>query len=145
MRLWSLHPRYFDRQALTACWREALLAQSVLANPGRGYRNHPQLERFMAQSDPIGAIGIYLSAIAEEADARGYRFNTGKISARPELDALIPVTSGQLAYEWLHLLTKLGTRSPQVARRWADEVAPEAHPLFSVTQGPIASWERVRA
>jgi len=26
MRLWSVHPRHLDRQGLTACWREALLA-----------------------------------------------------------------------------------------------------------------------
>ena len=31
MRLWSLHPRHLDRQGLTGCWRETLLAQAVLA------------------------------------------------------------------------------------------------------------------
>ena len=46
MRLWSVHPLHLDRQGLTACWREALLAQAVLAGRTRGYRAHPQLERF---------------------------------------------------------------------------------------------------
>jgi hypothetical protein len=46
MRLWSVHPRYLDRQGLTAAWREALLAQKVLTGTTRGYRNHPQLVRF---------------------------------------------------------------------------------------------------
>ncbi len=50
MRLWSVHPRYLDRAGLTACWREALLAQKVLTGTTRGYRRHPQLERFLAGS-----------------------------------------------------------------------------------------------
>ena len=50
MRLWSVHPRYLDTAGLTACWREALLAQKVLTGVTRGYRHHPQLERFHAGS-----------------------------------------------------------------------------------------------
>jgi hypothetical protein len=30
MRLWSINPKYLDRQGLLAVWREGLLAQSVL-------------------------------------------------------------------------------------------------------------------
>ena len=30
MRLWSISPKYLDRQRLVACWREGLLAQSCL-------------------------------------------------------------------------------------------------------------------
>ncbi len=30
MRIWSLHPKYLDRQGLLACWRETLLAQKVM-------------------------------------------------------------------------------------------------------------------
>ena len=41
MRLWSLHPAHLDRQGLIACWREALLAQKVLAGLTTGYRSHP--------------------------------------------------------------------------------------------------------
>ncbi|MFC2473489.1 MAG: pyrimidine dimer DNA glycosylase/endonuclease V, partial [Actinomyces sp.] len=48
MRMWSLHPSHLDRAGLVACWRESLLAQAVLAGRTRGYRNHPQLERFRA-------------------------------------------------------------------------------------------------
>jgi hypothetical protein len=66
MRLWSLHPRYLDRQGLTAAWREALLAQAVLAGRTRGYRSHPQLSRFAGLAEPVGAIGAYLEALADE-------------------------------------------------------------------------------
>jgi Pyrimidine dimer DNA glycosylase len=51
MRIWSLHPRYLDRQGLTAGWREGLLAQKVLTGTTKGYRNHPQLRRFRAPGD----------------------------------------------------------------------------------------------
>lgn len=54
MRVWSVHPRYLDRQGLTACWREGLLAQKVLTGTTRGYRNHPQLRRFRDLSPPAG-------------------------------------------------------------------------------------------
>jgi len=30
MRLWSIHPKYLDRQGLLAVWREGLLAQKIL-------------------------------------------------------------------------------------------------------------------
>jgi len=46
MRLWTLHPRYLDAAGLVALWREGLLARAVLRGRTRGYRHHPQLERF---------------------------------------------------------------------------------------------------
>ena len=54
MRLWSVHPSVLDRMALVACWREALLAQNVLAGATRGYTRHPWLVRLpdMATSAP---------------------------------------------------------------------------------------------
>ena len=149
MRLWSVHPRYLDRQGLTACWREALLAQAVLAGRTTGYRNHPQLERFRAAPDHARAIGAYLAAIADEAAERGYRFDRTRID-RPPADDVgaavvepIPVTDGQLAHEWAHLRAKLDARSPEAAARWTDVVGPDPHPSFVVVPGPVAPWERI--
>ncbi|MFA7542105.1 MAG: pyrimidine dimer DNA glycosylase/endonuclease V, partial [Lysobacterales bacterium] len=56
MRLWSLHPRWLDAKGLVALWREALLAKAVLAGRTRGYQQHPQLQRFREQADPLAAI-----------------------------------------------------------------------------------------
>jgi hypothetical protein len=154
MRLWSVHPRHLDRQGLTGCWREALLAQAVLAGRTRGYRSHPQLERFRAQPSPLDAVGTYLEALAREATARGYRFDHSRIDRRPaELPAdapadhptgvpRIPVTEGQVDLEWRHLLAKLARRSPESAERAAAHSAPTVHPLFTVVPGPVESWER---
>ncbi|GAA3883767.1 pyrimidine dimer DNA glycosylase/endonuclease V [Leifsonia kafniensis] len=155
MRLWSVHPQYFDRQALTAAWREALLAQAVLIAPGRGYSNHPQLERFREQPAPIDAIADFLNGIVDEADARGYHFAREKITGTVTVrlpggqadtapgTAALAVTTGQLQYEWAHLRAKLERRSPDVAERWAALDTPQPHPLFRVVDGPIASWERI--
>ena len=63
MRLWSLHPKHLDPQGLVALWREGLLARAVLHEQTRGYRNHPQLERFKAHAQPKRAIDAYLAAL----------------------------------------------------------------------------------
>lgn len=141
MRLWSLHPRYLDRQGLTAGWREALLAQAVLLGRTKGYRSHPQLLRFREHEHPDAAVAAFLLGIAVEATARGYNYDRGRIVAVPTADT-ITVTEGQLDYEWGWLGTKLAARSPALAERWAGVVRPDPHPFFTVVPGPIAPWER---
>src|ERR1700753_2316699 len=101
MRLWSLHPSLLDRAGLVALWREALLAQKVLAGATKGYRHHPQLDRFRQSEDPNCAVATYLWCVADEAKERGYRFDVSKI-AMPRGIFTIPVTKGQLAYELTH-------------------------------------------
>ena len=71
MRLWTLHPQYLDSKGLVAAWREALLAQKVLAGGTKGYRHHPQLHRFQSHPEPRAAIAAFLRAIADEAVHRG--------------------------------------------------------------------------
>lgn len=144
MRLWSLHPQYLDRQGLTALWREALLAQAVLRGQTRGYQHHPQLRRFQQHPAPLAAISAYLAAVHAEATRRGYHFDATKLGVPAEPTASIPVTTGQLAYEWQHLLAKLARRSPAVHEQWADTPQPPAvQPLFRVEPGPVAAWEKL--
>ncbi|MCA0158870.1 pyrimidine dimer DNA glycosylase/endonuclease V [Tsukamurella sp. M9C] len=142
MRIWSVHPRYLDRQALIACWRETLLAQAVLAGRTKGYTRHPQLERFRATPDPLAAVGAYLAALADEADARGYNFDRTRIDEPDATVAPIDVTDGQLDLEWAHLTAKLKTRSPEVAERWTAVESPEQHRSFRTVPGPVEPWER---
>lgn len=141
MRLWSLHPKYLDRQGLTAAWREALLAKAVLQGATRGYTRHPQLQRFQAHAKPDLAINAYLAALHDEAVSRGYNFDASKAGLRKGVDA-IQVNDAQLAYEWQHLLNKLSLRSPAIFELWQDETTPQPHPLFKVVECPIAEWER---
>lgn len=141
MRLWSLHPKYLDPQGLVALWREALLAKAVLRGETRGYTRHPQLERFKAHPHSRLAINSYLASVHDEATRRGYSFDQSKVGPVRTVQ-LIPVSSGQLAYEWSHLQHKLAARSPAVLALWSDVVTPVCHPLFRRRPGSVASWER---
>jgi hypothetical protein len=144
MRLWTIHPQYLDPQGLVALWREALLARAVLRGQTRGYRHHPQLQRFRAHARPRSAISAYLAAIHAEATARGYAFDKRKIGPRRKVQP-IAATRAQISYEWKHLLAKLGLRSKGLHRRWRSVGMPRCHPLFTPVPGSIAPWERAGA
>ena len=141
MRLWSLHPKYLDRKGLVALWREGLLAQAVLKGVTRGYRNHPQLQRFRAQPSPVFAITTYLHAVHVEAAERGYRFDAGRI-APGGTAPLIAVPQGQIEFEWRHLVAKLEARAPAWRAALGAPHPPAPHPLFRAIPGEIADWER---
>jgi hypothetical protein len=141
MRLWTIHPRYLDPKGLVAAWREALLAQKVLAGATRGYRHHPQLNRFQTQDDPLAVIATFLTGISDEAERRGYRFDATKISRR-RFRGQLAETDGQLLYEWRHLRAKLRARAPQLHRKFRGVKIPEAHPLFRIIPGEVRDWER---
>lgn len=155
-----MHPRHLDRQGLTACWREGLLAQKVLTGTTRGYRNHPQLRRFREVGGPApvpdgvvvpglpdggvlpgAAVVTYLHGVADEAERRGYSYDRTRVLGAPDPDLRLEVTEGQLEHEWAHLRAKLAARSPDVLARWGDVVVPDPHPLFVVVPGPVADWE----
>ncbi len=141
MRLWTLHPKYLDSKGLVALWREALLAQKVLRGGTKGYRNHPQLLRFLGQKSPLAAIGSYLAGIEHEAVCRGYRFDKMKICLK-RMRGKIKATRGQLLFERSHLLSKLVVRDPKQARKIRMLVSLEPHPLFRVTIGKVSEWEK---
>ena len=143
MRLWTVHPRYLDPQGLVALWREALLARAVLRGETRGYRHHPQLQRFQAHAAPRSAISVFLAGVHAEARARGYSFDASKVGPVRTALARVPTTSGQLDHEWQHLLGKLRVRNPELFKRWRLLRRPEAHPLFEIVPGGVAEWERV--
>ena len=142
MRLWTLHPKYLDPQGLVALWREALLARAVLCGLTRGYRHHPQLDRFRGHRAARSAINAYLAAIHVEAAARGYSFDRSRIGPVRRVPAIV-TTTGQLSYEWDHLIAKLRLRSPRFLLDLAPRNPVDAHPLFRVVAGPVQPWERV--
>lgn len=141
MRLWSIHPKYLDRLGLLAVWREGLLAQKVLQGRTKGYRNHPQLQRFKEQKDPLAAIGAYLRGIHQESLGRDYNFDRLKIVSGKKAPE-IKVTSGQLEYEFGHLLKKLKKRDARRYISFHKEKNIQTHPLFKVIKGPVEEWER---
>jgi len=144
VRLWSLHPRYLDPQGLVALWREALLARAVLRGQTRGYRHHPQLARFQAHPSPRAAISAYLDEVHREATRRGYAFDASKVGPVRAV-APIPVTRGQVEYEWEHLQAKLARRSPAHHAQWRALKSPQCHPLLRRRAGSVEPWERRQA
>lgn len=142
MRLWSLHPSYLDVKGLVALWREGLLAQKVLQGKTQGYRNHPQLERFKAHPSPRTGIGKYLLEVWKEADRRSYAFDRKKVRNAEGRAKKVPVTRGQLEYEWEHLRKKLRRRDPALYKASAKVRSIKAHPSFRVVAGKVAAWER---
>ena len=142
MRLWSIHPVYLDAKGLVALWREGLLAQHVLLGKTKGYKNHPQLIRFKHTKNPVGAIASYLRHVVDEADNRGYHFDRNKI-VNKRINKLLPVTGGQIDYEFQHLLGKLKIRDPDLYECIAARKRIKLHPLFIRTRGSVADWEKI--
>lgn len=145
MRLWTIHPSYLDAPGLVALWREGLLAKNVLSGLTRGYKNHPQLNRFYNHPEPIKAINCYLNLIWIEANSRGYNFDNKKISPiKLEDIELIPVTIGQVQYEFHHLKKKVEKRS----KGWLNQIDGvkkiKANPIFKQEAGPVEAWEKTK-
>ncbi len=140
MRIWSLHPKYLDTKGLVALWRETLLAKHVLEGKTKGYRNHPQLDRFKKAQNPLELINQYLSEVYHEATARNYNFDKEKIDWSFK-KSKIPVTDGQMRYEVSHLMHKLETRDMDKFQALKSVEKFEPHPIFDIVPGEIEGWE----
>jgi hypothetical protein len=140
MRLWSLHPKHLDSKGLVALWRETLLAKHVLEGKTKGYKNHPQLDRFKKSQNSVESINQYLSIIYQEAVVRGYNFNKSKINW-DFTPTIIPVTKGQVNFEITHLLKKLKVRDPEKYKDLTKKIIFYVHPIFKKKPGAIESWE----
>ena len=135
MRLWSLHPEHLDPKGLVALWREALLAQAVLAGETCGYTNHPQLDRFRAHANPLACIAMYLREIAhhelltaQEEVSLAQRLEGGKAALR-ELATADETLDSDLRMELEHqgvqvsivvpglLQTRIHEKSAEASRR----------------------------
>lgn len=142
MRIWSIHPRYLDWKGLGAQWREALLAQKVLQGETKGWRNHPQLDRFKEHRTPLHAIGYYLVEIFNESQRRGYSYNYSKILHPNNSVDRIGLNRGQLEYEFKLLQERLVKREPNKYRENLGVTTVMPHQLFMVRPGPLEPWEK---
>jgi hypothetical protein len=143
MRIWSIHPKYLDTKGLVALWRETLLAKHVLEERTKGYRNHPQLNRFKNCVQPLHAINYYLSIVHEEAIKRNYQFDKNKIDWSFETFQ-IDVTKGQVDYEIQHLKNKLQQRDPDKLKEITKLKNFQTNPLFKIVKGEIENWEIIK-
>lgn len=143
MRLWSLHPKYLDTKGLVALWREGLLAKKVLEGYVKGYRSHPQLIRFKGYENPVALINAYLYQVYLEARRRNYSFNISKIEPIV-LVGVVPVTRGQLRFEFTHLLKKIEVRDKRKFEELKNKAIGDIEPnsVFRVVNGDIEPWEK---
>jgi hypothetical protein len=127
---------------LGAQWREGLLAQKVVQGNTKGWRNHPQLNRFKEHCDSLEAAGYYLLHIHLESRQRGYNYNFTKILKPVESVEKINLNRGQLIYEYDILQERLSKRSPEkyLENLRITEITP--HPLFKPIDGPPELWEK---
>lgn len=142
MRIWSISPKYLDTKGLVALWRETLLARKVLENKTIGYRNHPQLIRFRERENPINAINFYLKVLYDEAVSRNFHFDKNKTDLYNN-NYKIPVTRGQINYEFTHLKNKLISRDHDRFLTISKIRDPDPHPIFVIKEGDIEIWEIV--
>ena len=142
MRLWTIHPQYLDRKGLLALWRESLLAQKVLCNRTKGYKKHPQLERFKQHPRPLEAIGFYLYNVYKEGRKRRYSFKKDKIIKINKSIKPIKVSQGQIGFEVSHLTTKLKDRDRKIFSRILKIKRTRLHPLFVSVKGSKEPWEK---
>ena len=129
MRLWSIHTKYLDSKGLVALWREALLAQKVLQGRTKGYRFHPQLDRFKDTKNPVSTIGAYLHHIYLESKERNYNFQLSKIDIIEDVPKM-KISRDLLLSEFKHLLGKLEQRDEELFQQLlkVDIILP--HPSF---------------
>ena len=150
MRIWSVHPRYLDRQGLTAGWREGLLAQKVLTGTTKGYRNHPQLRRFRAAGDGAGMdvdpadAGADGGSGAHVAPAPG--LEPGRHAPGVTVEVVPDVGAGAAISSYLHgLVDEADRRGYRFDRAL---VLGPRHPdlRLEVTDQQLAyEWEHLRA
>jgi hypothetical protein len=142
LRIWSIHPKYLDWMGLGAQWREALLAQKVLLGETKGWRKHPQLKRFKEHREPLKAVGFYLKEIYLESVRRNYNYNFSKILKPVYLINKIPISQGQIEYEFNLLMSRLQIRSREKYDNNLRYKKIFPHTLFYITDGPPEKWEK---
>ena len=130
MRLWTVHPKYLDVKGLVALWRESLLAQKVLMGKTKGWRNHPQLDRFKKHPDPVSAIGFYLHYVYEEGKRRGNDFRKEKIYRASVNVPVIKVSREWVLLELKQLKQKLKKRDRKRYEQLLKVKEIELHPIF---------------
>ncbi len=132
-----VHPSKIPRHERTACRvARRSFSKKVLENKTKGYKNHPQLLRFRNAQDSLRAINAYLSQIYFESQKRGYVFDKTKIKII-EPTELIPVTHGQIQFEFEHLVKKLKERDIQRFEKMKIISETEVNPIFKAIPGNI--------
>jgi len=147
IRLWSLHPKYFDFQTLSDLWRDCVRATRLIKDGKAG--KYPQLERILKSCRPMQAMTEYMHAVADVAEHKGWEkrwlFDRRVIERPRSRVPLISVTAGQMEFETWHygeLLVKRDGGGQKYVDFWSIR-EPAPHPIFTVCPGAIEKWEKL--
>jgi hypothetical protein len=88
----------------------------------------------------LKAINQYLEEVYKEALARQYNFDHTKFERIPG-QVLLPVTEGQVKYEFSHLLKKLRVRDLSKYNALINTSIIDVHAIFTTIPGSIEPWE----
>ena len=117
----------------------------MLAGLTKGYKNHPQLDRFYAHENALEAVNAYLAEVYAEGRARGYKFDAAKVGEFDERNlAKIAVSRGQIEYEFAFLQKKLKSRDVKAYERNLSVKNIEIAGVFEEVAGGIEPWEKVK-
>ena len=141
MRLWSLHPKHLDSRGLVALWREGLLARQCCRTKREDIGNLLSWSG-SARSPQQFPLSPNISMPCLPNRSSG---DTGSTPARLHLMVRvgrIDMPRGQIDFEWRHLMRKLEMRAPEWRELQFATSKPLVHPLFRMTPGGVADWER---
>lgn len=132
MRLLSIHPKYLDKHALIALWREGLLAQKALSDGASVGKDSVHLVNFKNKANPVRAIGSYLSFVAAEGAKQGCRLNHERI-LHPNFDnGFMEADAEQMVVEFEQLKARLKMRDKPKFKTLKDMRKIEANPVFNL-------------
>lgn len=141
-----MHPRYLDRQGLTAGWREGLLAQKVLTGTTKGYRNHPQLRRFRAAGDGAAMADDDAGPGSGAHVAPAPGLEPGRHVPGTTLEVVPDVGAGRAISTYLHAVVDEAARRGYRFDRALVLGAPDPDLRLDVTDAQLAyEWEHLRA
>ncbi len=133
MRVWIIHPKYLDCKGLVALWRETLLARKVLKGKTKGWRNHPQLNKFKTHKNPVVAINTYLLYVWKESEKRCYKFNKRKIE-KSFTKNKIKIPKKEVISDFEDLKNKLKKRDTKRYREIVKVKKIEVNPIFIINK-----------
>ena len=93
--------RVWSPYGVKASWQDMFSQEKT-----RGYRHHPQLERFRTQEEPVATLDAYLDEVVKEATRRDYNFNRSKLGVPVNVRIALRSWTVRIR-KFSHLLTKL--------------------------------------
>lgn len=152
MRLWSFHPKYLDNLGLSRCYNEGLGGLKANLGLQRMHKNHPQLVRFKNSKTFIENLSYYLSVVYNYAIYDCNKsYKTNELINHWAINNIgkIPVTSGQLDFEYNWLINKMNSgrcknsfEKVEMLNKDLIENSLELHPLFFKIYGNVEPWEK---